>query len=209
MFSSLKVLSVKVSRNSSMVTIMEKVSRKEFLRISSSAVVLSQLWGLSGCTKSSDQDGPWKNFDTETANLLEKIWKTYVGGDLAAARLGEDGLKKIWHECTLSLDTMLESFKLDAKYIVDDFFLALKVIDYGPIVFGWYGKSFVSLSSPEQHEVLESWLDSSLKPLRDISYGLKGLFTLLYYENSQVKELIEFDKPWVPRSRIQGARLGL
>ncbi len=188
---------------------MEKFSRKDFLRISSSALALSQLWSLSGCTRQAAIGNHLKNFDSQDTALLENIWRAYVGGEAAVARYGEKGLKKIFQECTSSLDGMLESFKMDAPYLTDDFLLALKLIDYGPIILGWYGKTFGSLSLSQQQQVLQDWLDSSLKPLRDVSYGLKGLFTLLYYEHPQVRQLIGFDKPWVLRDRVQGARQGI
>jgi len=79
--------------------------------------------------------------------------------------------------------------------------MALKLFEYGPILFDWRFSRFTALAPAEQDESIASWRDSRFETRRLAYRAMKNLSLLGYYTQDGTWKGIHYLGPVLPRPR--------
>lgn len=176
------------------------LSRRRLFAISAHVSAAALFVGLApSCSRPSQDKILWPGMDDDV--VLTKLLAAYSG-------LGSKPVKENDLVLEGALDTvkvMLSGIEMAFPGLYKDLCLALSVLEAAPLVSG-YWDWFSNLTSKEQEELLNSWIESPVKFQVEIAYGLKPLFIYAVYEQPSIKARLGYDSPWVPRERYASYR---
>ncbi len=129
-------------------------------------------------------------FDEEESELLMTIVERMVDtGEPAAPAPREIGTLATLQAALASLDASL----------VDELRLALRLVDYWPLVFEFRFSRFRSLPAEARDQSLEGWRTSRIETRRRVFYALRNLSLLGYWSQDETWPLIGYLGPWIRR----------
>ena len=138
----------------------------------------------------SSDPGAERVLDDDESDLLMAIVERMVDtGDPGAPAPRDIGT-------LATLETALAS--LDAS-LVEELRLALRLVDYWPLVFELRFRRFRSLSAETQDRSLEGWRTSRIETRRRVFYALRNLALLGYWSQDETWPLIGYLGPWIRR----------
>jgi hypothetical protein len=85
---------------------------------------------------------------------------------------------------------------LDSE-LVDQLRVALRLVEYWPVLMEWRLRRFRSLSPEQQDESLEGWRTSRIEARRRVFYALRNLALLGYWSQDETWPLIGYGGPWL------------
>ena len=128
--------------------------------------------------------------DEEDSELLMTIVERMVDtGEPGAPAPREIGTLATLDAVLASMDTSL----------VDELRLALRLVDYWPLIFEFRFCRFRSLSAEAQDRSLEGWRSSRIETRRRVFYALRNLSLLGYWSQDETWPLIGYPGPWIRR----------
>ena len=83
--------------------------------------------------------------------------------------------------------------------LLDELRLALRGVDFWPLLFEWRFRRFRSLSFEAQDQSLEGWRTSRIETRRRVFYALRNLALLGYWSQDETWPLIGYGGPWIRR----------
>ena len=81
--------------------------------------------------------------------------------------------------------------------LVEELRLALRLVEYWPVLMEWRFERFRSLSAQAQDQSLEGWRRSRIETRRRVFYALRNLSLLGYWSRDETWPLIGYPGPWV------------
>lgn len=81
--------------------------------------------------------------------------------------------------------------------LVEELRLALRLVEYWPVLMEWRFRRFRTLSPEAQDESLEGWRTSRIELRRRVFYALRNLALLGYWSQDETWSLIGYPGPWI------------
>jgi len=126
--------------------------------------------------------------DDDDADLLMAIVERMVWtGEQSAPAPREIGTLASIEAALATLDETL----------VEELRLALRLVEYWPVLMEWRFGRFRSLSPEAQDQSLEGWRRSRIETRRRVFYALRNLALLGYWSQDETWPLIGYPGPWV------------
>ncbi len=148
------------------------------------------LAGTVPAPERSIEPGAERIFDDDESELLMAIVDRMVyTGDPGAPEPREIG----------TLATIEATLALLDESLVDELRLALRLVEYWPLLFEWRFRRFRSLSPEAQDRSLEGWRGSRIETRRRVFYALRNLALLGYWSQDETWPLIGYGGPWIRR----------
>lgn len=165
-------------------------TRRGFLRLASASAsfaALARLSALPAAAQVSAVTGASADFfDDSSREVLGHVVARMVDtGEPSAPAVRDTGTIKTIDRLCAGLDPEL----------VGSLPLALRLVEYGPIVFDWRWSRFTHLSLAEQDASLAGWMTSRFAVRRLAFFALRNLALLGYYSQPETWRLIDYKGP--------------
>ncbi|MCP3986500.1 MAG: hypothetical protein GY723_19125 [bacterium] len=156
-----------------------RLTRRAFLRSTGLATSLTALSGLSAvpALTSEGASGSAPFLSEDDTEVLTQIVERMVASDASGAPpVRETG-------AIAAIERLLQ--QLDPS-LTQDLPLAIRLFDWGPIVFDFTFTRFVNMDAEAQDESIRCWMSSRISLRREAYAALRNLALLGYYSQDEV-----------------------
>jgi hypothetical protein len=168
------------------------LSRRGFLRLAGAAgafTALAQLRVLPPVARGAEGEPPANPFDPMETEILTQIVERMVEtGEPTAPRVRD----------TAAVSTIAALCQRQGPDVVGQLSLALRLFEYGPILFDLTFARFSRMTPEERDASLECWMTSRLTIRRLAFLALRNLSMLGYWSQPETWPLIGYQGPLLP-----------
>jgi hypothetical protein len=166
--------------------------RRGFLRLAGATTAftaLAQLRALPPAARAAEATAPAAGFDaTETEILTQIVERMVETGAPAAPRVRD----------TAAVPTIAALCRQLDPGVVGQLSLALRLFEYGPILFDFTFARFSQMTPEQRDASLECWMRSRLAIRRMAFLALRNLAMLGYWSQPETWPLIGYQGPLLP-----------
>jgi len=168
------------------------LDRRRFLKGSAAGIGLLGVGSLlpAGCRSYPKPGVPLRFFNSREYATLNAAAQRLVGGE-GTIGAGSDRIDVAAH-----VDTLVAQWDAEAQ---SQLRTMLRVFEHGTYLFDLQRKRFTRLSSAQQDQYLDGWMNSTLGARRIVFRALKALAAGGFYHDARTWPAIGYDGPWLGR----------